>query len=83
MDRNPRCRFGDVRFAHPLRNILSIEQHPVAGECRLKLNARFVGQLQQILFIVERNVPLNRFQSQRAIHGAAFKIHVAEFARQP
>ena len=46
------------------------------------MDTGIVRQLNQGGFIVERSVPLDCLERQRAIHGPAFQIHVAQFAGQ-
>src|ERR1035441_6073444 len=83
MDGNARCRGGDIRVAYALRNIATIQQHAIAFAARFEVDHGAVRQLPERFAIVERDLLLHCLESERAIHGAAFQVHVTKLLRQP
>ena len=82
MNRHAGSGFGHVRLADALTDLAAIEQNPIAPEAGLELNAGIVRQMDESGLVVEGNIPLDCLERERTIHGPAFEIHVAEFARQ-
>ena len=44
---------------------------------------RVLRELEERSFVLKGNVPFDRFERERAVHGAALKIDVAQLACQP
>ena len=82
MHRDPRRRLRYVGLADATGDVAAIEEYAVSAHGGFNLDARFFGELGESVLVIERHVPLNGLQRQRAVHGAAFEIHIAQFAGQ-
>ena len=80
MHGHARSGLGHVSLANARGNIVAIEQHTVPTHAGLELDARVLRQLEQRSLVLKGNVPFDRFERERAVHGAALKIDVAQLA---
>ena len=63
--------------------ILRNAARAVAAQRRLQANVRRFGQRHQRGLVVERHIPGDRFERERAVHRPALEVNVIQFASEP